>query len=139
LFVAAYYFSGVGYGIALRYIRELSGCHSYDIDRGSGVVPANVESPFTTPNGLSLILACRNIKKAREACDSLLEAAGKTRESGAETKERIGNGAGGKAGGRMSKEEYTKRWLEGLEIEYVPLDLASVESVLECADKVKER
>jgi hypothetical protein len=43
------------------------------------------------------------------------------------------------AGGRLSKEEYERRWLEGLSVEVVPLDLASIESVLACSDQVKKR
>lgn len=130
-------------------------------------------SEFSTPRGVTIILACRNAIKAHAARDKLLRAIGKKPDVGKngaqDWKEqrrrkvlqgRIGavdEEDGEDAGAReepigadlsrstslgrkpISKEEWRQRWLDGLRIEFVPLDLSSVDSVIACSEEVKKR
>ena len=91
-------------------------------------------SPYSTPNGLTLIIAARNAVKAHKACSALLRSVGKKRPvSGLETyhwKEKrkirvMSNTSADRDGMDMSllakqhltEGEYEESWLENLRIE----------------------
>lgn len=159
----------MGYGIALRLLRQLSTPRPSDIDP--------FQSEYSTPAGATIILACRNAIKAHKARTALLYAIGKIDKGSrwkAERKRRVlkgesedgdvpgdedehGNGNGilnelgeYKVGIQddavsvskrviLSDAEWKRKWLDGLRIEFVPLDLSSVESVFHCVQEVKSR
>ncbi|GAA95397.1 uncharacterized protein L969DRAFT_15318 [Mixia osmundae IAM 14324] len=160
--------SGVGYGIAHRLIKQLGNPDATDIvDAFPEQVPLSAEdskarSPFSTPNGLTLVLACRNAIKAHRACSNLLKLAGKkrpedyrdqqmwkaerTRRAMAQSFDSDDDGSAPEsskaAASRpryLTRLEYRQHWLDGLRVEFVPMDLASVISVFGTVSAIQQR
>jgi 3-keto steroid reductase len=143
---------GVGFGIAQRLLAQLSTSQPTDLRDALKLPEVTAESEFCTPNGLTLVIAARNAVKAHKATASLLRAVGKKPPVGSDHSEwrrektqqikRYANFqdlSEGQKQSIMSEDEYRFRWLQNLSIEYVGLDLSSVESVMHCCRELDER
>lgn len=143
---------GVGYGVALRLIRQLSSPHQSDLSATSPrrSPSPDATSPFATPNGLTLVLLCRNMKKAEKAKKALLEEVGLSRaaagpllnggeeiSSDEDDDEEVSRQLlASPSEPELSPDRYRARFLSNLEIHLVPLDLASTSSTLTCASTI---
>jgi 3-keto steroid reductase len=106
--------SGVGFGICCRFIEQLSYPNPPDIQLGPSTSKSLAASPWAGSTRLTLILACRSEAKATIARRLLLKVADEAVEK---RKRTVGYGG------------HAEKFREGLEIDFIPLDLASIESV----------
>lgn len=137
-------------------LEQLSEPTVADLALGSGLEADLAPSAFTTPNGATVILACRNAVKAHRAAAKLRRALGRGKsdrhwksvrsegvvrgEIGGEMVSAGGTeGSSGLASAKMSRAEYRRRWLDNLRVEFAPIDLASVDSTLNCATEIVRR
>ncbi|CEH14161.1 3-keto sterol reductase [Ceraceosorus bombacis] len=159
--------SGVGYGTAQRLLVQLSQAIPSDtlpnwtlkssswagIASTSNDEQLNPPSPFAAPDGCVLILACRNAIKAHaarrnlEAYDSLTQPASTSKASSSSTyapRRDPTRDVHGASLSLLSREarargEYRRRFCQGTSIEFVPLDLGSMASALNCASEIQRR
>jgi len=106
--------SGVGFGICCRFIEQLSYKNPPDIQLGPSPSKSSAVSPYAGSTRLTLILACRSEARAMEARRLLLKVADETVEERKRT---------------VAYDGHAEKLREGLTIDFIPLDLASVESV----------
>lgn len=88
-------------------------------------------SPFCTPNGCTLLIASRNVAKGKQACKDLVDFVIESDRQSLEVQQSSRENED-----VLSSAEYTKLWLQNLEVEFLPLDLSSIESILACAKQV---
>ena len=121
--------SGLGFGICERLLLQLSQSvpsdslpQAFSASLDSGTTSSN-EQP--TPNALTLILACRSRERALEARSNLL----------------VGLQAENLRRRLLSPgldDEYSRKFLESLVIDFVPLDLGIVDGVFAFCDTVNK-
>ncbi|PLW24920.1 hypothetical protein PCASD_25439 [Puccinia coronata f. sp. avenae] len=149
---------GVGYGICLRLLYQLSQPFQADLSvpyhlqsehQPDGEKTGNEEeeqehqSIYATPNGLTLLIGCRSESKCRmtqmeleKGLRELIEAERKTDQ------EELVFSYIHRTSGQvesMSFYEYRSRWLDRLTIDWVPLDLLCAKSVLDAVSLVNKR
>lgn len=149
----------VGLGICLRTLYQLSQPTQADISR-SNLFDCSTEnnltslalkedeeedfqSVYATPNGLTLLLGCRNRKKAEDARVELLQKlnrlfAKESTEDRAVTSYTFIDRVTGQVE-IISFETYRQRWLANLKIEFLGLDLGNLSSIFRAVDEIKER
>jgi len=120
--------SGLGFGICERLLLQLSQpvppdstpqAFAHLLDAGS---PSSHEQPL--PTELTLILGCRSRERALEARSHLLV------KLEAELLRRRRNS--------QQEEEYGRKFLESLVLDFIPLDLSSVDGVFAFCDTVNK-
>jgi 3-keto steroid reductase len=148
---------GVGFGVAERLLAQLSSPNVTDLYDALRLPASDVtaKSEFCTPNGLTLVIAARNAVKAHKATSSLLRAVGKKpplqstrhwRRNRSQLVKQFSNFDADAQDSQtpllnqvLTEEEYRYRWLQNLSIEFVALDLSSVESVIHCCKELDQR
>ncbi|PLW38887.1 hypothetical protein PCANC_15898 [Puccinia coronata f. sp. avenae] len=149
---------GVGYGICLRLLYQLSQPFQADLSApyhlqsehqpdgekiGNEEEEQEHQSIYATPNGLTLLIGCRSESKCRmtqmeleKGLRELIEAERKTDQ------EELVFSYIHRISGQvesMSFYEYRSRWLDRLTIDWVPLDLLCAKSVLNAVSLVNKR
>lgn len=138
---------GVGFGIAQRLLEQLSQPHPPDTQCPENPTAA---SSFCTPNGCRLVIASRNEVKGRAALSDLLFAVrlacrGRTKGRGKSDylhEQQQGQEQQRARSGQhriLESAEYTACWLSNLQLDFVKLDLSSVDQTLEAADLVRSQ
>lgn len=122
--------SGIGLGIAERLIKQLSTPNPSD---ASCFANSSARSDFCTPNGCHLVIASRNERKGREALARLQTFAQRTcdRVSGASSFDY------GRKKNELSAREYTMKWIQHLHLDFIKLDLSSVDATFDAVSSIR--
>jgi 3-keto steroid reductase len=125
--------SGVGYGICERLLLNFCGGEALDALPQPFASPGNKTPCEFTPNTrLTLIIACRNPSRASSAKANLLLFLDKHIEKHVKKHSKSD-------GHRKEHIEQMKEFGKNLEIDLLPLDLASIESTFEFCSLVYEK
>jgi 3-keto steroid reductase len=117
--------SGFGFATCQRLLAQLSRPSPSDVLLGDNSAGApQQQSPFAPTKQLTLVLACRNAKRANAARSLLLEFL--DAEISRQKKSANYNG-------------HAEEFRRGLNIDFLPLDLASMDSVFECAKEARRQ
>lgn len=147
----------VGLGVALRLLHQLSQptqadvwrCNVVDVSSGrnplalDGNEEEDFQSVYATPNGLTLLLGCRNRKKAEDARADLYRRlkvlfARESTDDQAVTSYTFIDRITGQVE-TISFDTYRQQWLANLKIEFLELDLLNLSSISSAVDAVKQR
>lgn len=126
-------YSGVGYGICQRLLLNFCGSEPLDALPQPFATPgSDTTCEFTPTTNLTMIIACRNPNRASEAKTNLLLFLDKHIEDHVRKHSKAGD---------PQKEhiEHMKEFRKNLEIDLLPLDLASIASTFEFCSLVYEK
>ncbi|EGG05263.1 uncharacterized protein MELLADRAFT_64276 [Melampsora larici-populina 98AG31] len=149
----------VGFGICLRILYQLSQPTQSDISLlnlfnhsnenhqlrslslQSSSEEEDFQSVYATPNGLTLLLGCRNRQKAQDARDELLKKLNRlfkfeNQDDRSVTSFSFIDRLTGQVE-IISFQTYRQLWLENLKIEFLELDLSNLNSIFKAVDQVK--
>lgn len=133
--------TGIGLGIGCRMLEQLSYSHPPDIK-----FPQNqtAQSPFCTPRGVKLVIASRNQQKGKEALADLLYFArskcrGRTAGRGILEQGTKSLAQGTDLARPLTDAEYTSLWLSNLQLDFIKLDLSSVDATMQAAQTVHQK
>lgn len=158
--------AGLGLGVCERLLVEMSSTAPHDTGMLDHPHFSAAPSPFHASEGCTLILACRNQAKAKEAvahlqnvlrrlseeCEAELNSSSRQEQASAassgvdaasllrhreHTNQRLSMPVDERT--RIARALYKQSFCKGTVIEVIPLDLASLASTRACADAVAER
>ncbi|CAH7687338.1 hypothetical protein BY996DRAFT_4578138 [Phakopsora pachyrhizi] len=144
----------VGYGICLRLLYQLSQPIQDDLSRPSTRLKADLnseddeeedvdsQSVYATPNGVTILIGCRNQQKGEFTRSRLMESLKKLfikyrRTDEDETLYSYIDQLTGQLE-TMSFESYRKRWLDNLTIEGIEIDLYRAQSVIKAVKEIDQ-